>query len=177
MFSFATSFYIGLWIRNSRSGSGMKEFSHPDPGSGIKRPGSATHWEKLCHKNLLLLELNVKSYHELREDECEVSFFLTRFCRFGFLEDVLPRSKNMASQFELLKKKKYNSFICSLIWIPVPNFGPPFYTGTCNNLVYWSGWISIHIQHFGSYRIQAAIGIRIWAPIFQTRGSSSDPDP
>jgi hypothetical protein len=50
MFTFATPFfYIGLGsgIRDPGSeirdpGFGMKKYSDPDPGSGIKHPGSAT---------------------------------------------------------------------------------------------------------------------------------------
>jgi hypothetical protein len=48
-FATGTPFYIGLGseIRDPRSGirdpeSGMNKYSDPDPGSGIKHPGSAT---------------------------------------------------------------------------------------------------------------------------------------
>jgi hypothetical protein len=54
MLTFATPFfYIGL-------GSGMNKYSDPDPGSGIKHPGSATlpYWHlmldplpRVCPKN------------------------------------------------------------------------------------------------------------------------------
>jgi hypothetical protein len=43
MFTFATPFfYIGLGYGIRDPGSGMNKYSDPDPGSGIKHPGSAT---------------------------------------------------------------------------------------------------------------------------------------
>jgi hypothetical protein len=43
MLTFATPFfYIGLGFGIRDPGSGMNKYSDPDPGSGIKHPGSAT---------------------------------------------------------------------------------------------------------------------------------------
>jgi hypothetical protein len=43
MFTFATPFfYIGLGSGIRDPGSGMNKYLDPDPGSGIKHPGSAT---------------------------------------------------------------------------------------------------------------------------------------